>query len=228
MTQLPTTAGNTSTQIKFSVSNVQNPLSMSTTSSIQMSILTSNKNNRINTKTTGLTITNTEAGTITSAAVYPDNSTLGATTSYLVSFTPSTNIAQNTVVKITIPSQIGVTSASAVSCTSVLIIESTLTCSYDSTTRVVTVSNGFLAKTSYVSSQVELKISNLINPSTATTTDSFTIQTTTTGGILFTSLSSGVVYTKSCNSPCLTCETDLSTCTSCDTSSSYPYLSQST
>lgn len=228
VTQLPSAAGDTTTQIKFSISSVQNPLSMSTTASFQILILTSNKNNRINSKTTGLTVTNTAAGSISNASVSPDNSALGATTPYLVSFKPDNSILQNTQIKVTIPSQIGVNTTSTMTCTAVLIIESTLTCSYSSATREVTITNGFLTKTSYVSSQVEFKISNLINPNVATTTDSFSIQTMTSGLVLYNSISSGVTYTKSCTSPCKTCETDLSTCTSCFTTSEFPYLSGGT
>lgn len=228
VSQLPTVAGDTSTQIKFSVSSVRNPLSMAPTSSLQISILTSNQNNKINERTTGLVITNTEAGEITNAAAYPQNSALGATTSYLISFKPVNSIAQNTVVKVKIPTQIGVATPTAMVCTAILIIESTLTCSYDASLREVTVSNGFLTKTSYVSSQVEFKLGSLINPSTAITTDSFVIRTATAGGVLYNSISSGVSYTKQCNSPCKTCTTDLSTCTSCIESSDKPYLSQNT
>lgn len=228
VSQLPATAGDTSTDISFSISDIRNPLSLATSSSIEIYILTSNQNNKVNQKTTGLAVTNTKAATLSTATVNPYDSTLGATTSYLVSFKPSNSIPGNTIVKVTVPSQIGVDTSSTVTCTSILIIESTLTCSYDSSSRTVTISNGFLTKSSYVSSEVQFKISNMINPSTAMTTDSFGIETTTSSGELIDALYSGITYTKACNSPCLTCETDLSTCTSCDTSSNKPYLSDST
>lgn len=195
VSQLPTTAGDTTTNIKFSISNVRNALSLAATSSFQIYVLTSNQNNRVNQKTSGLTLTNTEAATITNAAAYPIDSGLGATTSYLISFKPPNTIEQNSQIKVTIPSQIGIDTSSTMTCTRNLVIESTLACTYDSGTRTVTVTNGFATK-SYVSSQVEFKISNLINPSTAMTTDSFVIQMLSSAGSLYSSVSSGVTYTK--------------------------------
>ena len=204
VSQLPTTVGDTSTEIKFSISNVRNPLSTATSASIEIYVLTSNQNNKVNQRTSGLTLTNTEAATIINAAAYPIDSTLGATTTYLISFQPPNSIEQNSVVKVTIPSQVTVNTGSTMTCTSNLVIESTLACTYDSTSRIVTVTNGFVSKTSYVSSQVEFKISNLANPSEAMTTDSFVIQMLSAGGDLYSSISSGVTYTKECISPCLT------------------------
>jgi len=58
------------------------------------------------------------------------------------------------------------------------------------------VTNGFIAKSSYVSTQIEFKINNLINPNIAMTTDSFVIQTMTASNVLYNSISSGVTYTK--------------------------------
>lgn len=114
VTKLPTTIGDTSTEIKFSISNVQNPLSLATTAtSISAYILTSSKNYRLNKRTTGLTITNTAAGSISNATASPDDSSLGVTTNYLVSFKPDNTITQNTVVKVTIPSELGVSTATA-------------------------------------------------------------------------------------------------------------------
>jgi hypothetical protein len=221
VTSLPTTVGDTSTQVVFSISNVQNPLSISpTTTSMQVYILTSSKNYIINQRTTGLTITNTDAGSISNATASPDDSSLGVTTNYLISFKPDNSILQNTEVKVTIPSEVGVDTTSTMTCTNLLVIESTLTCTYDSTSRIVSISSGFISKSTYVSSQIQFKISNLINPSTAITTSSFVIETQDSSGNLYNSISSGVTYTKNCNSPCLTCETDLTTCTSCNSSSS--------
>jgi hypothetical protein len=195
VSQLPITVGDITTQIKFSISNVRNALSLATTSSFQIFILTNNQNNRVNQRTTGLTLTNSEAATITDAAAFPIDSGLGATTSYLISFKPPNIIEQNSQIKVTIPSQIGIDTSSTMICTRNLAIENTLTCAYDSVTRTVTVTNGFVTK-SYVSTQIEFKISNLINPSTAITTDSFVIQMLSSTGILSSSISSGVTYTK--------------------------------
>jgi hypothetical protein len=221
VTALPTTVGVTSTQVVFSISNVQNPLSITTTAtSILIYILTSSKNYIINQRTTGLTITNTAAGSISNATASPDDSSLGVTTSYLISFKPDNSILQNTEVKVTIPSEVGVDTTTTMTCTELLVIENTLTCTYDSTSKIVSISSGFISKSTYVSSQIQFKISNLINPSTAITTSSFVIETQDSSGNLYNSISSGVTYTKTCNSPCLTCETDLTTCTSCNSSSS--------
>lgn len=202
-------------------------MSLSTSPSIELSILTSSQNSEINKQTTGLTITNTQTAEFSSVSVSRDSSALGATTNYLVSFTPANTIERNTVVLVKLPSQISVDTSSTMTCTSVLLIDTGLTCAYDTATRTVTVSNGFAASASYVASQVEFKISNLINPATALTTDSFEITTQTATGVQYAAVSSGVTVTKECNSPCKTCLTDLSSCTSCDTTSEFPYLSNS-
>jgi hypothetical protein len=214
VSQLPVVAGTTTTSISLSITNVQNPPSLNPTSSIQLYFMTANKINFINQRTTGLTVTNTAAGLLLSASANPDDSGLGAVTNYLISFQPSTSILSGTIVKVQIPSQITVDLTSTITCSRVLVIESTLTCSYDSTTRTVTVSSGFLLSTSYPSSLIQFKISPLTNPSSAKTTDSFVFQTQTSAGVLYDSISSGVTYTKQCNSPCSTCDTDLDKCTS--------------
>lgn len=201
VTQLPVVTGDTTTQISFSVSNVTNPSSMDQSSTFQFYFNTSNQVNQINQRLTGVTVTNSQSGALTNVSVSPEDSSLGVTTSYLISFLPSTAVEQNTIVTVQIPSQIGIDTSSTLSCTSVLVIESTLSCSYESSNSTVTVTSGFLSKTSYVQSQVEFRISNMINPSTAITTDSFVIQTLTSSLTLYDSISSGVTYTESCNSP---------------------------
>lgn len=114
VTKLPTTIGDTTTTIKFSISNVQNPLSLATTTtSIQAFMLKSSKNYRINRRTTGMTITNTASGSISNATASPDDSSLGVTTNYLISFKPDNTILQGTVVKVTIPSELEVSTATA-------------------------------------------------------------------------------------------------------------------
>jgi hypothetical protein len=110
----------------------------------------------------------------------------------------------------------------------VLYIESTMSCIYDSGTKKVTIIDGFISKSTYVPSQIELKISNLINPNVAMTTDSFGITTQKTDGTVYDSIFTGVEVTKACNTPCATCLTDLSNCTSCFTNSDKPYLSNDT
>jgi hypothetical protein len=92
---------------------VRNPLSLATSSTFQIAILTNNQNNEISKRTSGITVQNTEAGTIVNARAAPVNSDLGVTTSYLIEFTPGNTVEQNTVVTVTIPSQIGVDTSSA-------------------------------------------------------------------------------------------------------------------
>ena len=228
VTQLPTVAGDTTTQIVFNISDISNPPSLDESSTFEFYVTTQNRINEINERTTGVTITNTEAGTLTDASASPDDSSLGATTNYLISFLPTTYIYQDTMIKVAIPSQITVSDSTAITCTEILVIESTLSCTYDSSTHTVTVSDGFATEATYIQSQVEFKISSLTNPASATTTDSFTIQTLTSSLVLYDEISNDLVYSKSCNTPCDTCTTDLDLCTSCDTTSSFAYLSDST
>ena len=153
-----------------------------------MSFLNNNQTNLINQRLSGIPITNTQTGSFLLASAQPDLTDLGATTNYLISFQAPNLIYQNTVVKVTLPSQIKVKSSSSLTWTAVLIIEKTLTWVYDSSTRTITISNGFLTKTSYVSSQVEFMLNNLVNPDTGVTTDSFIIQTMTSSGVLYNSI----------------------------------------
>ena len=112
VTQLPTVAGDTTTNIKFSISNAVNPPSLTQTSSFQFYVLTNNQTNLINQRTSGVTISNTMAASFLSASAQPDVKDLGVTANYLISFQPANSIVQNTVVKVTIPSQIGIKSSS--------------------------------------------------------------------------------------------------------------------
>lgn len=98
-----------------------------------------------------------------------------------------------------------------------------MTCTYQSANRIVTVTNGFKTQTSYAASTISLKIPGLVNPSIALTTSSFTIETKDNNGASIDYIGTGVTYTKACNSPCLTCSGDLSSCVTCNITSSFPY-----
>lgn len=108
LTQLPTVSGDTTTKIQFSITNVTNPPSLLASSTFQVYMMKSDQVNYIVQRLTGVTVTNTEAGTLTSVSASPDDSTLGVTTNYLIAFTPSTSIQKNTVVTVQLPTQISV------------------------------------------------------------------------------------------------------------------------
>jgi len=76
---------------------------------------TNTKKFLINSRSPGMTITNTAAGGISEASVSPVNSDLGAITDYLISFKPNNQIIKNTVVKITIPSELIINTPGSVS-----------------------------------------------------------------------------------------------------------------
>lgn len=205
LTILPTTVGATDTSISFSINNVRNPYLLSTTATgIIINSYTNTKKYLIDRRSPAMTVTNTAAGSIIESSVVPVNSALGITTDYLISFKPNNDILQNTIVKLTIPSELVINTTVPFTCTRVLVIESTLTCTYDDATRVVTLTDGFLTRAVYESSQIEFKITSIINPSEAITTSTFSIITENASGVVYNSKTSGITYTKQCNSPCLT------------------------
>lgn len=219
------------TLMEFTVSNVTNPGNLDESGSFTVETITSTTAPiyKMNSRTTGLTITNSQRGSISDASAVPDSTALSVNTSYTIAFTPTNVLPQNAQVLITIPEEIVMPSISAtLACASITYIESTLQCNYDTANRVVTITNGFVTQTSYPASQISVKIDGLVNPSTALTTESFIIETKDASGASIDYVGTGVTYTKSCNSPCLTCSGDLSNCTSCDSSSTYPYLFSST
>ena len=213
----------------FLVQNMRNPTTLTTSSSFQVQTLTSDKAYQINVRTTGLTITNSDRGSITSASVAPDSTALNVSTSYTITFTPTNPLPQNSFIQIGIPSEISVPSGtSTMAWTAVIYIEATLSCLYQSANRIVTITNGFLTLTSYPASKISLKIPGLINPSIALTTSSFSIETKDSNGASIDYIGAGVTYTKACNSPWLTCSGDLSYWVTWDLTSKYPYLYSST
>ena len=213
------------TLIIFIVQNMRNPTTLTTSSSFQVQTLTSDKLYQINLRTTGLTITNSDRGSISSALTVPDSTNLSVSTSYIITFTPTNPLPQNSFIQIGIPSEITVpTGTSSMTWTALIYIESTLTCTYQSANRIVTVTNGFKTQSSYPASKISLKIPGLINPSIALTTSSFTIETKDNNGASIDYIGTGVTYTKSWNSPWLTCSGNLSSWVTWDLTSSYPYL----
>ena len=217
------------TLIVFVIQGVQNPSTLSESSSFQVETLTSDKQYRINLRTTGLTVTNSERGSISSTTAIPESTALNTSTTYTFSFTPTNTIPQNAFIQIGLPESVTVpTGTTSLTCTAASVIESTLVCAYESANKMITITNGFLTATSYAVSQVSIKVAGLINPETAQTIGSFTIETKSQEGISIDYVGSGVTYVLACNSPCLTCSGSLSTCTSCDASSGSPYLYSNT
>ena len=213
------------TLIIFTVKGVTNPSTLSQSSSFQVETLTSDKLYRINQRTLGLTVTNSLRGAISTATARPESTALGALTAYTITFTPTNPLPQNAFIQVGIPEEISVqTGTTPVTCTSVTLIESTLTCSFEAANRIVTITRGFLTQTSYAAGPISFKISGLKNPETALTTRSFTIETKDRDGVSIDYVGTGVTYTKLCDAPCATCSGSLSNCTSCYSTSEFSLL----
>lgn len=180
----------------------------------------------ISKKLNSLTITNSERGAISNASAIPENTGLNVTTNYTLTFLPKNPLSKGAILKIKIPEEITIVLATDVNCptTSLTYIEPSLVCVYEPANRIVTVTKGFEISATYPQSLISFKINGLVNPKTALTTQSFTIETKDSAGISIDYIGTGITYTKSCNSPCLTCEGDLSKCTSCVTASGFPLL----
>jgi hypothetical protein len=219
-----------STLIEFIIQDVLNPPTLSESTSFTVQTLTSTTAPiyLINSRTTGVTITNTLRGEITDATAVPTSESLNAITNYTITFTPTNSLPQSSSVLVGIPEEITVTTGPTMLCTSITYIEATLSCTYESANRVVTVSNGFIINSDYAASEISFKLEGLTNPSTALTTESFTIETKDNSGFSIDFIDTGVSYTKACDSPCSTCSGNLSNCTSCASSSNFPFLQLST
>ncbi|TNV87581.1 hypothetical protein FGO68_gene468 [Halteria grandinella] len=170
-----------------------------------------------------------------SALVTPTSYTLGATTTYTITFVPA-NYKQGMSIQLTLPSQLSlpttvikkVTTTATLTCIGLYGTDSTtLTCSGNYTTRKVTITGAFNS-TSTSPANISFSIASVINTATSTTTDSFTLETYS-GTTLLDSISTFLTVSFNCTSPCKTCDsTGSSVCTSCQGLSSYPYLSNST
>lgn len=92
---------------------MRNPTTLTTSSSFQVQTLTSDKAYQINLRTTGLTITNSDRGSISSASAVPASTALSTSTSYTITFTPTNPLPQNSFLQIGIPSEVTVPSGTS-------------------------------------------------------------------------------------------------------------------
>ena len=175
-------------------------------------------------QSTTVTVTNSAAGTITSASVSPNSVSLSTNVSYTLTFTP-VNYYQGMTLKITIPSDLSISDGTQ-TCVNVKgFVDSSFSCTYTSSSREIVVTGEFTGSSN--PGEVSLQMPNIKNPSSYLTTNSFFINTyITISGTNYAidSLTSGLTASIKWSSKWLTWGSSASYCLTCDTSSSYKYL----
>lgn len=205
-----------SSSLKFLVNNVKNPPTTQPSASFSLSTFTSD-NFGIDTKASGITVTTTTPGAISTIYITASNRKISASTSYTINYVPINLHPAGTVLTITVPIELTV---SSITCTSLVPLG--LSCLSSSN---IVITSSFATPVSN-SENVLITLSGLTNPSYLLTTSTWSI-VSKTGDYLIDS-STSVTSTFSCTSPCLTCNISPSYCTSCLTTSSYPYLYSNT
>lgn len=128
------------------------------------------------------------------------------TTTYTFAARTVSNTPQNSVLRVYVPSQVTVGSNPAPACSGDGTgLPSSLTCTYNSALGYFEITNAFPTLTSYPPRDFTVSITNLQNPSTATPSSSFKLETRTSSGGLIDGLNSGMTVTVQCNAPCATC-----------------------
>jgi hypothetical protein len=111
------------TLIGFSIQNVKNPSSLTESSSFIVQILTNDKTYTVNYRDTGLTVTNSLRGSITSASAVPQDTGLSVSTTYDFLFTNTNSIPVNGFIQVGIPNEITVPSGTTtLPCTTTLTV----------------------------------------------------------------------------------------------------------
>ena len=170
------------------------------------------------------TVTNSAAGTITSASVSPNSVSLSTNVIYTLTFTP-VNYYQGMTLKITIPADLSITDGTQTWINVKGLVDSSFSWTYTASSREILVTGEFTGSSN--PGEVSLQMPNIKNPSSYKTTNSFLLNTyITISGTNYAidSLTSGLFASIKWATKWLTCGSSASSCNSCDTTSSYKYL----
>ena len=199
----------------ITVSGYKNPPSTepSETFTFQLINIVSSTEYLINVYSTSVTIATTTAATILVSSISHESADALAVTTFLLSFQSVHSIPIGGIVKITYPEQIGI-DQNTFGCT--VNIATSPSCTYDTATRTITVSNAF-TNTLAAGGSVEITLNGMINSEFAAATASFSIETFTSGSTYkIDKIASGLTLTNNCNYPCKTCSLSApSECSSC-------------
>ena len=234
-----------SSQLSFKISWFKNPPAVTTvTSTIKIDSATSQGwiidegvTSAVNTVFSTLI-----AASVTSTSITPSNPTSGATTNYNVIFTADTSIPTGSVVVITLPSDVTISSTNTGGSTSLNtcanLFDTTVSITWTVGTNAsgqttITVTGLFPGTTN--SGQFGVDLGLLLNPSTTGSTGSFGINIVTSSGNSVASIPSGSTSTTTIDSPvsswnalCKTWAGTSTTCTSWNSPSNYPFYQGTT
>ena len=210
----------------FTTTSVTNAPSTLPSGTFTIESLTTGQTYKIE-QSTSQTVTNTAAGSITSSSASVDSVSLSTQVTYTITFTP-VNYVQNMAMRITLPSELSITSGTK-TCTNVQgLINASFNCVYTSSTRQIVITTEFTGSSN--PGQVSFTMPEITNPSSYGTTSSFQIETYHTDSgtdYQIDSVTSGLTVSIVCDSNCLTCSSVATTCVTCNTSSSVPYVHNS-
>lgn len=157
----------------FRTTGVTNGPSTAPSSAFTIQSLLSDQSTLIEQSTTS-TVTNTQAGTITSASASVDSVSLSTAVTYTLTFTP-VNYVQGMSFKITLPSQLSISDGTN-TCTNLQgLTDATFNCVYTASTREIVVTGQFAGTSN--PGQVSLSMPSINNPSSYGTTNSFLVNT---------------------------------------------------
>jgi hypothetical protein len=157
----------------FTTSGITNAPSTAPSSTFTIQTMLSDQSYLIE-QTTTPTVTNTAPGTITSASASADSVSLSTAVTYTITFTPI-NYVQGMSMRITLPSELSITSGTN-TCTKIKgLIDSSFSCVYTSSSRTIVITGQFTGPSN--PGEVSFTMPSITNPSSYTTTSSFQILT---------------------------------------------------
>lgn len=165
---------------------------------------------------TGLSVENTQTGTLNDIRIIPDSNQLGATTNYDVYFTIQNSVPLGGYVDIYFPYSL-YGAISTYQCQAIKNLDSGLYCKLDFSTRnTLMLINSINTTEINKGQEIAFKIVGVNNPSVASTlaSERFKIRTVSPSGFTIDE-SQNLNFTFGCQYPCLSCSGGFEKCISC-------------
>jgi len=205
--------------VKFSIGSITNPLSFELTDSFKIYVSTTVQDNYyVNQIETGLSITNTQAGELTSVSLLPDSNQLNQTTNYAIYFTTKNLLPKNSYVDIKFPAE-QFTNLAEVTCSAIKTAEAATTCALaPGTNNVIRITRAFQYAEVVANTEVAFLLWNVKNPSSSIIGDEldgqFSIMTVSSDGYPIDA-SYNLKFQIGCVFPCATCAAEQNKCLTC-------------
>ena len=217
--------------VQFQVGSITNPMSFGLTDSFKIYVTTSmTQDYFINQLEQGLSISNTQAGTLANVQLLPDSNQLSKTTNYAFYFTITSELPKDSYVEITFP-QDYFNNLENVFCTPIKTASKNTECfvpnetKYDSTTgqtitttNVIRIMKSFEVNDVPANTEIAFLLQDVTNPATSIEGDSistaFSIKTLSSEGYPIDA-SDNLNFNIGCEFPCETCEGLQTACKTC-------------